>query len=77
MLRKYSDLKEELIRIWQLKTAHISPPVLSTTYNIPNKLYEKLELLDLRPAVYILMRRALIEHITHAVRLDNFWLDSE
>jgi hypothetical protein len=29
-LQKYADLKEELIRMWQLKTAHTIPPVLST-----------------------------------------------
>jgi hypothetical protein len=29
-LQKYTDLKEELIRMWQLKTAHTTPPVLST-----------------------------------------------
>ena len=29
-LQKYADLKGELIRMWQLKTAHTIPPVLST-----------------------------------------------
>jgi hypothetical protein len=28
-LQKYADLKEQLTRMWQLKTAHIVPPVLS------------------------------------------------
>jgi len=30
MFQKYADLKEELIRMWQLQTAHTMPPVLST-----------------------------------------------
>jgi len=75
-LQKYTDLKEELIRIWQLKTAHIIPSVLPTTCIIPNKSHKKLKLPDLHPAVYILMRRALIEYIIHAVELDNVWLNS-
>jgi hypothetical protein len=29
-LQKYADLKEELIRMWQLKTVHTVTPVLST-----------------------------------------------
>jgi hypothetical protein len=29
-LQKYADLKEELIRMWQLKTAQTIPAVLST-----------------------------------------------
>ena len=28
--QKYADFKEELIRMWQFKTTHTVPPVLST-----------------------------------------------
>jgi hypothetical protein len=28
--QKYANLKEELIKMWQLKTTYIIPPVLST-----------------------------------------------
>jgi hypothetical protein len=36
--QKYGDLKEELIRIRLLKTAHIMPPVLSATGIIPKQI---------------------------------------
>jgi hypothetical protein len=36
-LQKYNDLKEELVRIWQLKKTCIKPLVLSTTGIIPDK----------------------------------------
>jgi hypothetical protein len=58
-LHKYTDLKEELIRIWQLKTAYIIPQVQSTTGIIRNKLHESLKLLNLRPVLYILMHKAV------------------
>jgi hypothetical protein len=32
-LQKYTDLKEELVRIWQLKTAHILRNTTSTIHN--------------------------------------------
>ena len=38
---KHTDLKEELLRIWQMKTAYIIPLVLSTMGIIPNKLHER------------------------------------
>jgi hypothetical protein len=43
-----------LVKMWQLKTAHVIPLVLSTTGIIQNTLHESLKLLNLRPAVYIL-----------------------
>jgi len=39
-VQKHTELKEELIRIRLLKTAHIVPPVLSATGIIPNELNE-------------------------------------
>jgi hypothetical protein len=69
-LQKYTDLKEELITIWQLNAACIIPLVLSITgiipinaiHNgiIPNKLHDSLKLLNLRPALYIPMHKAVI-----------------
>jgi hypothetical protein len=58
-LQMYTDLKEELIRIWQLKTAYIVPQGLSTTGIIPNKLHKGLKLLNLRPVLYILVQKAV------------------
>ena len=59
-LKKCIDLKEELIGIWQLKTAYIKPLVLSITGIIPNKLHKSLKLLNLWPGLYILMQKALV-----------------
>ena len=49
--------------------------VLSTTDIIPNKLHESLKLLNLRPALYILMQKAVI--LSTCVRLESFWQNSE
>jgi hypothetical protein len=49
-LHKYTDLTEELIRIWQMQTPCTVPPVQFTAGNIPNKLHDSLKLLDLLPA---------------------------
>jgi hypothetical protein len=45
-------LKEELIRMCQLKTAHILPLVLSTMGIIWNKFNKSLELFNFHPSVY-------------------------
>ena len=45
-LKKYKDLKEELIRIWHLKMAYIVLLGLSTTGITPNKLHKGLKLLN-------------------------------
>jgi hypothetical protein len=50
-LQKYTDLKEELIRIRQLKTAYIIPLVLFKTGINRNKLHENLKLFNLRPGI--------------------------
>jgi hypothetical protein len=67
-LRTYRDLKEEVIRIWQLKIAYIIPLVLSTTGIIPYKLHESLKLLNLRPGLHILMQKAVIVNTCRIVR---------
>jgi len=54
-LLKYMDLKEVLVRIWQLKKANVIPLVLSTTGIIPNKLCDCLKVHNIRPVLYILM----------------------
>ena len=65
-LQKYTELKEELTRVWQPKTAYIW--VLSTTDITPNKLHESLRQLNLRPALYILMQKAVILNTWPTVR---------
>jgi hypothetical protein len=59
-LQTYTDLREELTRIWQLNAVHIVPLVLSTTGIIPDKLHDSLKLLNLRSGLYILMQKAII-----------------
>jgi hypothetical protein len=49
-LQKYTDLKKELIGMWQQKTAYVMPLVLSTRGVAPNKLHDSLQLINLRPA---------------------------
>jgi len=67
-LQKYTALKEEHIRIWQLKTAHIIPLVLSTMGIIPNKLHGSSKLINLRHALYIPKQKAVIPNTCHTVR---------
>ena len=50
--QQYTDLKEELIRIWQLKTTYLVPQVLPTAGVIPNKLHRSLKVLNLRPTLF-------------------------
>jgi hypothetical protein len=52
-LQKYTALKEEHIRKWQLETAYIIPLVLSTMDIISNKLHGSLKLINLHQALYI------------------------
>jgi len=67
-LHQYTVLKEELIRIWQLKIVYVIPLVLPTKGIVPNKLHKSLKLLTLHPAVYILMQKAVILIHSHIVR---------
>jgi len=53
-------MKEELIRMQQLKTAYVIPLALSTMGIIPNKLHETSKLLNPRPGVCIRMRTAVM-----------------
>jgi hypothetical protein len=58
-LHKYTDLKEELVRIWQLKKACVIPLVLSTTGIIPNKLHDSLKVHNICPVLYTLMQKTV------------------
>jgi hypothetical protein len=65
--QKYADLKEEVIRIWQLNTAYKVPLVLSIIGSIANKSHGSLKVLSLSPALYILMQTAEILHTYYIV----------
>jgi len=60
-LQSYTDLKEELIRIWQRTTAYVVPTAPSTT-GITPKVNEILKPLNLRPALNILTQKAVTIH---------------
>ena len=49
--------------------ACIIPLILSTMGNIPNKLHVSLELLNLRPGLYILMQEAVVINTCHIVKV--------
>ena len=57
-LQKHTDLKQELKRTWQLKTAYTVLLVISKTFIFLNKLHESLKTFNLRPALRILMQKA-------------------
>jgi hypothetical protein len=67
-LQKCTDLKEELTRIWQLKTAYMIVLVLSTVGIIPNRLHDSLKLLNLRSAVCILIKKTVLPNTCRIVR---------
>jgi hypothetical protein len=56
--RKCTDLKEKLKRTWQQITVYKKPFVLATMGIIPNKLHQSLKLLNLGPALHILIQKA-------------------
>jgi len=68
MVVKYTDLKEELFRISRLKTTYVLSLVLPTTGIIPNKLHERLKPLNLLPALYILIEKAVAPNTYLIVR---------
>ena len=72
-LQKYTDLKEELIRKWQMKTAYTLPLVLSTAGIVTNKLHESLKLLILRHSLYIMIQKAVTLKTCH---IESFWQKS-
>jgi hypothetical protein len=67
-LEKHTDLTEGLKSMWQLKTACLIPLLLSTADVIPDKLHERLKLLNLHPALYILMQKAVTLNTCRTVR---------
>ncbi|XP_064076354.1 uncharacterized protein LOC135194637 [Vanessa tameamea] len=67
-INKYTELKEEIIRIWNLNKVFIVPIVLSTTGVIPKHLHQSLKILDLPPLTYITMQKAAILNTCRIVR---------
>ncbi|KAL0838863.1 hypothetical protein ABMA28_016889 [Loxostege sticticalis] len=67
-IHKYSELKEEIIRIWNLDKVYIVPLVLSSTGVIPKHLHHSIKLLDLPQNAYITMQKAAILNTCRIVR---------
>lgn len=67
-IRKYSELKDEVMRLWQAERAHIVPIVLSTTGIIPVSLHHSLRVLNIKPNLYIEMQKAVILNTCRIVR---------
>jgi hypothetical protein len=76
-LQKYTDLKEELTRIWQLNAICIVPLVLSTSI-IPCQICNSLKLLHLYPGLYIPTQKAVILDICCIIWsfLSELWIIS-
>ncbi|XP_064074799.1 uncharacterized protein LOC135194103 [Vanessa tameamea] len=67
-IHKYSELKEEILRIWNLDKVYIVPLVLSSTGVIPNHLHHSIKLLQLPENAYITMQKAAILNTCRIVR---------
>jgi len=58
----------------QMKTIYKIPLLLSTTCTFSNKLHESLKLLNIRPAPYILMQKAVT---LNTCRIESTFLAQE
>ncbi|XP_039759615.1 uncharacterized protein LOC120633471 [Pararge aegeria] len=67
-LSKYTDLKDEIKRMWRLNEVSIVPIVLSTTGVIPKQLHQSLSLLNLPEFTYISLQKAVILNTCRIVR---------
>ncbi|KAL0840474.1 hypothetical protein ABMA28_015720 [Loxostege sticticalis] len=67
-LSKYTDLKDEIRRMWRLNEVSIVPIVLSTTGVIPKQLHQSLTTLHLPPLTYITLQKAVILNTCRIVR---------
>ncbi|KAG7301002.1 hypothetical protein JYU34_015366 [Plutella xylostella] len=67
-LAKYTDLRDEVTRMWRLESASIIPIVLSTTGVIPKQLHQSLRSLQLPAYTYITLQKAAILNTCRIVR---------
>ncbi|CAH2107788.1 unnamed protein product [Euphydryas editha] len=67
-INKYTELKDEVARIWNQNKVYIIPIVLSTTGVIPNHLLHGLKLLQLNETLYIALQKAAILNTCRIVR---------
>ncbi|KAJ0173906.1 hypothetical protein K1T71_010052 [Dendrolimus kikuchii] len=67
-LTKYTELKDEITRLWHLQNVTIIPVVLSSTGVIPKLIHQSLKALDLPANSYHLMQKATILNTCRIVR---------
>ncbi|CAK1582479.1 unnamed protein product [Parnassius mnemosyne] len=67
-LSKYTELKDEVARLWHLQKVTIVPIVLSTTGVIPKQLQQSLNSLNLPTNIYHLLQKAAILNTCRLVR---------
>lgn len=67
-MTKYTELKEEIVRIWKQKKAYIVPIIISTTGVVPNHIHNSLKLLDLKDNIFISLQKAAILNTCRIVR---------
>lgn len=66
--RKYTELKDEVQRLWNMDNVYIVPIVLSATGIIPRSLHHSLSLLELKAGIYVCLQKAVILSTTRIVR---------
>ena len=66
--RKYTDLGDEVVRMWKLEKVHIVPVVLSATGVIPKNLHESLATLGIERQVFMALQKAVVLNTTRIVR---------
>ncbi|KAG6462064.1 hypothetical protein O3G_MSEX013040 [Manduca sexta] len=67
-IHKYTELKEEVHRIWKMDRVYIVPLVLSSTGVIPKYLLHSLNVINLPENTYITMQKAAILNTCRIVR---------
>lgn len=66
--RKYTELADEIKRMWGLEKATIVPVVLSATGVIPKDLFKSLEIMGLQVSLHKLLQKVVVLNTTRIVR---------
>uniref|UniRef100_A0A8D8RDC3 Reverse transcriptase domain-containing protein n=1 Tax=Cacopsylla melanoneura TaxID=428564 RepID=A0A8D8RDC3_9HEMI len=66
--RKYTELADEMKRMWQVQKVTIVPIVISTTGIIPKELHKNIQILGLHKNTFILLQKAVVLNTTRIVR---------
>lgn len=69
-IRKYTELQEEITRVWKMNRVTIVPIIISTTGLVPKQIFNSFAALNLSKYTYSLYRKQLSS--THAVLSENF-----